>query len=109
MGSHDGRPEEPGIPGSDGTRSDFSGRAREVIQARDVRGGVHFHHTGPLPGPIPRQLPGDARGFVNRVSEIERLTEVLTRDADDPHSMIVLVIVGTAGWGKPRWRCTGLT
>jgi tetratricopeptide (TPR) repeat protein len=100
MGSGGGRTEEPGLPGSDGTHSDFSGWAREVVQARDVRGGVHFHHSGPLPGPLPQQLPGDARGFVNRVSELAWLDEVMTRDANDPHSMNVLIIAGTAGVGK---------
>ena len=100
MRPHADRPEGAGQPGFDGTRSDFSGWAREVVQARDVSGGIHFHHTGPWPGPVPRQLPGDARGFVNRVSELERLDDVLARSRDDPHSMAVLIIVGTAGLGK---------
>lgn len=92
---------------SGSTRSDLSGNAGDVVQARDVRGGVHFHNVGPAPGPLPRQLPNDVRGFVNRVVEIDRLDSALDRlDADDDSSKIT-VVVGTAGVGKTslavRW------
>ena len=83
---------------SNDTRSELSGSAGDVVQARDVSGGVHFHGAGPAPGPVPRQLPGDVRGFVNRVVEIARLDEVLA--TEDPHSITLAVIAGTAGVGK---------
>lgn len=83
---------------SESSRSEMSGSAGDMVQARDVSGGVHFHRSGSTPGPIPRQLPGDVRGFVNRVVELGRLDEVLA--AEDPHSMVLSIIVGTAGVGK---------
>ena len=92
-------PEEPGGPGAAGTRSELSGSAGDVVQARDVIGGVHFHGNHPWASTVPRQLPADARGFVNRINELQRLDETLTWD-NDPNSMAVLVIVGTAGVGK---------
>jgi predicted ATPase len=86
--------------GEGGTHSELSGSARDVVQARDVSGGVHFHRPDPDPGPVPQQLPGSVRGFVNRVAEIERLDQALARQDDDLHSMTLLVITGTAGVGK---------
>lgn len=100
MGRRAGRSEEPGQPGWGGTRSELSGLARDVVQARDISGGVHFHSVRPEPSLVPRQLPGDARGFVNRTTELERLDDVLARDGDDPNSVALLVVVGTAGVGK---------
>ncbi|MDT3395828.1 tetratricopeptide repeat protein [Streptomyces sp. B1866] len=80
------------------------------MQARDVSGGVHFHHGG-RPGqpdnPKPRQLPGDVREFVNRADELQRLNAVLTDDGGEPLVVSVYVIAGTAGVGKTslalRW------
>ncbi len=84
--------------------SELSGSAGDVVQARDVHGGVHFH--GPAQHDqhgVPQQLPTDARGFVNRHAELEQLDQVL---ADEPATR-VLVIAGTAGVGKTsialRW------
>ncbi len=97
---------------SDGARSrmaDVSGRA---VQARDVRGGVHFHGHGSdrSPAPVPRQLPGDVRGFVNRTGELEILSTPVrgaARNEDGPSEATVHVIAGTAGVGKTalalRW------
>ncbi|MFD0886339.1 NB-ARC domain-containing protein, partial [Streptosporangium algeriense] len=82
------------------------------MQARNVSGGVHFHdHGGRNRGlsstPVPRQLPADVRGFVNRVEEFERLNAVLTGEDGDPRVISVCVIAGTAGVGKTslalRW------
>lgn len=56
---------------------------------------------------VPRQLPADVRGFVNRVDEFERLNAVLTGEDGDPRVISVCVIAGTAGVGKTslalRW------
>ncbi len=88
--------------GSGDTRSELSGRAGDVVQARDVHGGVHFH--GPAPHvagtPPPRQLPGDVRGFVNRRTELAYLDRVLDGDPAEPLVVGVSVIAGTAGVGK---------
>jgi tetratricopeptide (TPR) repeat protein len=81
----------------------------DIVRARNVSGGVHFHRTEPPPPPpgpsapdvpVPRQLPSDIRGFVNRSDELRRLGATLTDSG-------VCVIAGTAGAGKTslalRW------
>ncbi|MEQ0560789.1 tetratricopeptide repeat protein [Amycolatopsis sp. NEAU-NG30] len=52
---------------------------------------------GGPPERIPRQLPADVHGFVNRVEDLARLDEI-AGDPADPAATIVLV--GTAGVGK---------
>src|SRR5207253_1374939 len=47
-------------------------------------------------GQIPRQLPGNVRGFVNRTAELTWLDQRL----DEPDAAAVYVITGTAGVGK---------
>jgi tetratricopeptide (TPR) repeat protein len=97
-------PEEPadqGMKPAHGTHSQLSGSAADVVQARDVTGGVHFHQDHRHdPARIPRQLPGDVRGFVNRTAELDRLDAVLPQAGDQSHAVAVLVIDGTAGVGK---------
>ncbi|MEU8209395.1 tetratricopeptide repeat protein [Micromonospora sp. NPDC049044] len=85
-------------------RSALSGPA-ELVQARDVYGGVHFHgeaHSQERP----QQLPGDVRGFVNRVEELQALNRLLG-DGDRRVDVSLSVITGTAGVGKTsvalRW------
>ncbi|MCY9783128.1 tetratricopeptide repeat protein [Nocardiopsis sp. EMB25] len=89
--------------------AEVSGRA---VQARDVRGGVHFHGRGAdrSPTPVPRQLPGDVRGFVNRTGELDILsthTRAGAGDSDEGSAAAIHVIAGTAGVGKTalalRW------
>jgi len=88
------------------------GRAQvtgDVVQARDVSGGVHFH-TGQSgssdPQAIPRQLPADVSAFVNRRAETRRLTSLTAaqtaRRAGTAHRTptTVAVITGSAGVGK---------
>ncbi|WP_433225810.1 ATP-binding protein [Actinomadura formosensis] len=67
-----------------------------VVQARDISGGVHVHRPRGN-APLPRQLPGDAHGFVNRTGELGLLDRAL--DEQDRRNPIMLV-VGTAGVGK---------
>ncbi|RKT54141.1 ATP-binding protein [Saccharothrix australiensis] len=85
-----------------GIRSEVSGSADEVVQARDVHGGVHFHASRPHDQWTvhPRQLPADVRGFVNRLAELERLDKILLGDAKQPSTIRLAVITGTAGVGK---------
>jgi tetratricopeptide (TPR) repeat protein len=82
------------------TRSEMSGSAENVVQARDVSGGIHFHTPSPSAGPKPRQLPADVRGFVNRDTELTRLSSMLFRRAADDGTVAVIVVTGTAGVGK---------
>ena len=75
------------------------------MQARDVRGGVHFHQASAESFEVtPRQLPGPAQGFINRDTELAVLAEIMTGGGDGP---LVIVITGTAGVGKTslalRW------
>ena len=95
-------------PCSGGTHSELSGSSRDVVQAGSVSGGVHFHHQGgsAIP-PVPRQLPADVHGFVNRTDELRQLNAVMAADHGGPLVVSVYVIAGTAGAGKTslalRW------
>ncbi|GIF26685.1 tetratricopeptide (TPR) repeat protein [Actinoplanes tereljensis] len=100
------QPDEPGRGPEHVNRSDLSGPA-DVVQARDVFGGVHFHQDQqPANESRPRQLPSDVRGFVNRVAELRVLNQL--RDDEAAATDVTLwVITGTAGVGKTslalRW------
>lgn len=106
---HGEEPEENPSADTRSRMSDVSGRA---VQARDVRGGVHFHSDRQerFSTPVPRQLPGDVRGFVNRTGELEVLSSRLPhtgQGADGTSEAMIHVVVGTAGVGKTalalRW------
>ncbi|MEY9860721.1 tetratricopeptide (TPR) repeat protein [Catenulispora sp. GAS73] len=93
--------------GDHGTQSEISGSAGNAVQARDISGDIHFHSASQAPTPTPRQLPGDVRGFVNRVADLRALDEALlpapeggTSDTDGRDSGLIVVISGTAGVGK---------
>ncbi|SIO85563.1 tetratricopeptide repeat protein [Nocardiopsis sp. JB363] len=80
--------------------ADVAGRA---VQARDVAGGVHFHGQDYRShfAPVPRQLPGDVHGFVNRLGEMEVLsTHLRDEGSEDGPRAPIHVITGTAGVGK---------
>lgn len=80
-------------------RSESAGAA-DLVQARDVHGGVHFHGGDAGPVPPPRQLPGGAAGFLNRRRELRTLDRLLT-DVDGTAPAVTLyVVAGTAGVGK---------
>lgn len=76
------------------TRSELSGSAADVVQARDVAGGIHFHRPAPA-YPLPRQLPGDVAGFVDRQDELRGLDA-----ASAPGAAALVVVVGAPGVGK---------
>ena len=82
------------------TRSWMAGTARDMMQARDVHGSVNFLRTGPPGQPVPRQLPGDVRGFVGREPELERLDHLLAGGGVQPNAVGITIISGTAGVGK---------
>jgi tetratricopeptide (TPR) repeat protein len=81
----------------------------DVVQARDIGGGVHFHASPSSRGRqvIPRQLPADVSAFVNRKPEIRVLRRLVTQKpaarsaATTPSTTAkVVVITGSAGVGK---------
>jgi tetratricopeptide (TPR) repeat protein len=73
----------------------------DVVQARDLHGGVHFHRAAEAAFAVtPSQLPGDVRGFVNRHAELATLTSVAEERHEDVLAAAVTVITGTAGVGK---------
>jgi tetratricopeptide (TPR) repeat protein len=72
----------------------------DVVQAREVHGGVHFHRSESSFAVTPSQLPGDVRGFVNRHTELATLSSVVTENQEHPLAAAVTVITGTAGVGK---------
>jgi len=86
-------------------RSEVSGSARDVVQARDVHGSVNLVQVG-QPGrlelPVPRQLPHDVRGLVGREDQLRWLDRTLLPGADgDPApASTISVISGMAGTGK---------
>jgi tetratricopeptide (TPR) repeat protein len=83
-----------GKPPDSGVRSELSGTARDVVQARDVSGGIHFHQFAAAI-PRPRQLPGAQPVFVNQEKGLAAL------DAELSGSRAGLaVIVGMPGVGK---------
>lgn len=90
------------MPARDGddSRNELSGSAKEVIQAGSVTGGIHFHGTGRTDDGVPRQLPANVPGFVNRHGELEQLDLLLPDESDDGRAMAPCVVVGTAGVGK---------
>ena len=80
--------------GDGDVRSEMSGRAGDVVQARDVSGGVHFHQRISVI-PRPSQLPGQHAAFVDRQEAIALLNATLV--GGDPRRA---VIVGMPGAGK---------
>lgn len=92
MDEHKGTP----LPASAAVSSSLSGTAHDVVQARDVHGGIHFHNTSPQLR-VPHQLPAEARGFIGRERELQHLHALAAQDSD---AGTVVVIAGTAGAGK---------
>ena len=82
------------------THSDLSGQASDVVQARDISGGIHFHAVSQGSTPVPAQLPADVHGFVNRTADLDRMDAVLGHDIESPGSASLCVVAGTAGVGK---------
>ena len=87
----------PGDPGAEGVSSWLSGTARDVVQARDITGGIHIHPVDAGPVPIPRQLPAAVSVFVGREREFEILRGWALAETGAGG---LLLIAGTAGVGK---------
>lgn len=86
--------------GHDTTRSTVSGGAGDVVQARDVSGGIHFYYGRGTQEALPRLLPQGVRVFVNRAADLARLDRLLTDPQLENGPGIVHLITGTAGVGK---------
>ena len=86
--------------GTGETHSNFPGRAEQVVQARDISGGVHFHGGGVhLVRPVPRELPGPQQDFVDHDEQVEQLNGIADAIGQVDHSPTA-VVSGTAGVGK---------
>ncbi|MGH3800345.1 MAG: hypothetical protein ACRDTD_09485, partial [Pseudonocardiaceae bacterium] len=85
-------------PPEGGTRNALSGSADNVVQAREIRGGVHVHQPRASSLPAPRQLPADVAFFTGRDAELDKLDALL--DRDEPAAVVISAIAGTEGMGK---------
>lgn len=92
-------PENERDSGGAHVHSEFDGKAGEVVQARDISGGVHFYSARAVRRHRPHQLPADVRHFVHRTAELGRLDDVLGRGGPR-HAALICAITGTAGAGK---------
>ncbi|MFJ2650299.1 hypothetical protein ACIO1C_26685 [Streptomyces sp. NPDC087420] len=79
-----------------------------AVQARDIHGGIHVHHSAPQERPrppAPRQFPPLRRQLVDRESDVQALDAL--RAQHPPHTHPLLVVSGFAGVGKTtlvsRW------
>ncbi|WP_327235232.1 tetratricopeptide repeat protein [Streptomyces sp. NBC_01317] len=79
-----------------------------AVQARDIHGGIHVHHSAPQDRPrppAPRQFPPVRRQLVDRESDVRALDAL--RAQHPPHTHQLLVVSGFAGVGKTtlvsRW------
>jgi hypothetical protein len=61
--------------------------------------------------PVPQELPARVPHFIGRATELAALTTGLVDGSgvQAPDEIVISVIGGTPGVGKPRWRCTGRT
>ena len=89
---------ERGRPLEGGTRNALSGSADNVVQAREIQGGVHVHQPRASSLPAPRQLPADVTFFTGRDAELSRLDALL--DRGEPAAVVISAIAGTGGMGK---------
>ena len=85
-----------GDDGGAGVSSHLSGHANDVVQARDVTGGIHFHPAPSSAATVPRLLRADVAGFIGRSRELSVLAAVAAEQA----GLRLAVVVGTAGSGK---------
>jgi tetratricopeptide (TPR) repeat protein len=77
-----------------------NGDARDVVQARDVHGGVNLVQFGQPELPVPRQLPHDVRGLVGREEQLRWLDRMVRLGPDEESPPTISVISGMAGTGK---------
>lgn len=103
-------PEQPGPEHSSAvsTHNEVSAGASQVVQARDIEGGVHVH-SSPVPAPPrPQMLPPDVAHFTGRDTELDKLDALLNADGSPQSTAVVIsAIASSAGIGKTalalRW------
>ena len=94
-----------GSPGGGKSRSEVENTRVQgnVVQARDVSGGITINvppeARGPAPQLTPRQLPADVGAFINRQAEVRALTRFVSPRQGGGISAVV-VVTGSAGVGK---------
>lgn len=72
-----------------------------TVQARDVRGGIHFHQGADAPAPPPpRQLPAVPWSFTSRGADLAVLDGLLHEAGQNSSAQPLIVITGSAGIGK---------
>ncbi|MFR9727621.1 ATP-binding protein [Saccharopolyspora sp. MS10] len=81
----------------DEVRNVFSGNARHVVQAGEIKGGVHFHVPAPEI-PVPRQLPARVAHFTDRETGLAELDSWLAEPTST--AAPAWLIVGSGGVGK---------
>lgn len=72
--------------------------AEQVVQARDIIGGVHLHGMGVGAFRQPRQLPREITHFTGREAELRKLDASLSRER--PSAVVISAIAGAPGIGK---------
>ncbi|HEY3871112.1 MAG TPA: tetratricopeptide repeat protein [Actinocrinis sp.] len=93
---------EHGQPVDGAVLSTVSGTAGNVVQVRDVQGGIHLH-AAPAPVlPVLRQLPADTALFTGRDDELDRLLALVERagSGGSPGTVVISAIDGMGGIGK---------
>lgn len=86
-----------------GVYSSVSGSARDVVQARDIYGGVHYHAAVPsAQRSALRQLPADTASFTGREYELDQILGQIDRALEGarPGILAISAINGMAGVGK---------
>jgi tetratricopeptide (TPR) repeat protein len=82
------------------TSNIFSGHAgQNVVQVRDIEGGIHFYSA--TANSAPRQIPLDIANFTGRIEDERVLDSLLANETSESvRSALISAISGTAGVGK---------
>jgi tetratricopeptide (TPR) repeat protein len=75
------------------THNAVHGDVRSVVQA----GNIHVCGSAQVTLPVPRELPGDVRGFAGRVDYLDRLDRLLEADG---RALVISALAGAGGVGK---------
>jgi tetratricopeptide (TPR) repeat protein len=93
------------------SHNEQAGKARNVVQAGTILGGVHVNEPSRPRAPVPRQIPLDVPYFTGRAAALAELDALVfgedAEDAEDPEgtgngsaATRVAAIAGPAGVGK---------
>lgn len=85
----------------EGPSNQVIGDTGNVLQARDIHGGVHYSSTNSHSVMNPRQLPMDSGLFSGRANELLAIDQIFERaQGDGASTLLISAIAGTAGVGK---------